>query len=68
MFPYLIVFVGAGIGGTLRHGVNLLAARMVGTDFPYGTLTINIVGSFAMAMVVSFLAFKLELPQEAGSS
>jgi CrcB protein len=64
MFPYLIVFVGAGIGGALRHGVNLLAARLVGTDFPYGTLAINAVGSFAMAMTVAFLAFKSDLPQE----
>ena len=64
MFPYLIVFVGAGIGGALRHGVNLLAARLVGTDFPYGTLAINAVGSFAMAMIVAFLAFKSDLPQE----
>lgn len=64
MFPYLVVFVGAGIGGALRHGVNLLAARLVGTDFPYGTLAINVVGSFAMAVVVAFLAFKSELPQE----
>ena len=35
MMGFLIVFIGAGIGGAFRHGVNLLAARWVGTSFPY---------------------------------
>ena len=30
---YLAVFLGAGIGGALRHAVNLLAARLLGTGF-----------------------------------
>ena len=45
MFPTILVFVGAGFGGVLRHGVNLTAARLFGTSFPWGTLTVNIVGS-----------------------
>ena len=32
---YLYVFLGAGAGGALRHGVNLLAARLLGTGFPF---------------------------------
>ena len=42
---YLIVFLGAGIGGALRHGVNVGAARLLGPSVPYGTLIVNIVGS-----------------------
>lgn len=34
MMGFPIVFVGAGIGGSTRHGVNLRAARLVGTSFP----------------------------------
>jgi hypothetical protein len=43
--PYLIVFLGAGLGGALRHGVNVAAFRLFGSGLPYGTLTVNIVGS-----------------------
>jgi fluoride exporter len=46
MPAYLIVFLGAGLGGALRHGVNVAALRLLGSGFPYGTLTVNIVGSF----------------------
>jgi CrcB protein len=62
--PYLIVFLGAGIGGALRHGVNLAAARLLGASFPYGTLTVNVVGSLAMALIAEFFALKSGLPQE----
>lgn len=60
---YLIVFLGAGAGGALRHGTNVLGARLLGTDFPYATLTVNIVGSFAMAVLVEIFAFKTGLSQ-----
>ena len=53
-----LVFLGAGIGGALRHGVNLGAARLLGTAFPWSTLTVNIVGGFAMGMLAGWLALK----------
>jgi len=55
---YLLVFLGAGIGGALRHGVNVGCARMCGTAFPWGTLTVNVVGSFIMGALAGWLAFK----------
>ena len=54
---YVIVFLGAGIGGALRHGVNTASARLFGLDFPYGTLIVNIAGSFLMGVLAGwFLA------------
>ena len=35
---FLIVFLGAGIGGAFRHGVNILAARWGNIGFPIGTM------------------------------
>lgn len=61
---YLIVFLGAGIGGAGRHGVNVLSARLFGTGFPVGTLTINAVGSLAMGLVAGYFALRGHLPQE----
>ena len=63
--PYLIVFLGAGIGGALRHGVNQLAARLLGVVFPWGTLTVNVVGSLAMGLIAEYFALRGDLPQGA---
>ena len=60
---YLIVFLGAGIGGALRHGVNVGAARWLGTGIPYGTLIVNIVGSFAMGLLAGFFMYRSGVPQ-----
>ncbi len=54
----VLVFLGAGAGGVFRHLVNLLAARWWGTDFPIGTLLINVTGSLLMGLLVGWLAFK----------
>lgn len=61
---YLIVFLGAGIGGAGRHGVNVLAARLFGTAFPAGTLVINVLGCLMIGIVAGTFAFRGHLPQE----
>lgn len=53
---FLLVFVGAGLGGMLRHAINLLSLRWFGPNFPFGTLLINITGSAIMGLVVGYLA------------
>jgi len=58
MQSIVLVFVGAGAGGVVRHLVNLLAARWWGTDFPFGTLLINVTGSMLMGLLAGWLAFK----------
>jgi fluoride exporter len=67
MIQTLLVFIGGGIGAAGRHGVNIAAARLFGTGFPWGTLTVNILGSFAMGLIVAWFAFKAGggLPQHA---
>jgi len=55
---YLIVFIGAGIGGALRHGVNIGATRLFGFGFPYGTFIVNVVGSFLMGLFAGYFAFR----------
>ena len=60
---YLIVFVGAGIGGALRHGVNVGAVKLFGYGFPFGTLIVNVLGSFAMGVLAGYFAFRPGIAQ-----
>ena len=60
---YLIVFLGAGIGGAMRHGVNVAATRLFGFGFPYGTFIVNVVGSFAMGLLAGYFAYRAGVPQ-----
>ena len=62
---YLIVFLGAGIGGAGRHGMNMLALRLFGIGgFPFGTLAINIVGSLLMGIAAEYFALRTGIPQQ----
>lgn len=58
MKSYILVFLGGGFGSTLRHGMNMLCARLFGTAFPWGTFIINITGSTVMGLIAGYLAFR----------
>jgi CrcB protein len=60
---YLIVFLGAGLGGALRHAVNVASSRLFGLSFPYGTLIVNVAGSFAMGLLAGYFAYRPGIPQ-----
>ena len=52
------VALGGAIGSSLRYLSNVGAMRWFGPNFPYGTIFVNILGSFAMGVLVVFLAHK----------
>jgi fluoride exporter len=56
--PYLLVFVGAGLGGMLRHGFNVAILRLMGPQFPWATYFINVTGSIVMGLLVGLLALR----------
>jgi len=56
----LLVAVGGALGSMARYIVSVTAGRMFGLDFPWGTLTVNVVGSFAMGLFVGLLALKFD--------
>src|SRR3954468_3220736 len=60
---FLIVFLGGGLGAALRHGINLVSARLLGLEFPYHTLIINITGSAVMGLIAGYFAFKGDASQ-----
>ena len=58
MTEWILVFLGGGFGALSRHGVNLAASRIAGFDFPWGTMFINITGSFLMGILAAWFAFR----------
>jgi fluoride exporter len=58
MLSFVWVALGGAIGSALRYGVNIAAPRLLGTGFPWATLTVNIVGSFLMGLLSAALAEK----------
>ena len=60
---YFLVFIGGGLGASLRHAINVGCARACGINFPYGTFVINITGSLVMGIIAGYLALKGEASQ-----
>ena len=46
-----LIFFGAGIGGVLRYWISHGAYWLLGRQFPYGTLLVNVSGSFLMGLL-----------------
>jgi CrcB protein len=54
----LLASAGGAIGAGARHLVNVGMGRMLGTAFPWGTLTVNIVGSFLMGLLIEYFLLR----------
>ena len=57
-FGFLIVFIGGGLGSMLRHAMNQAGGALLGPDFPYSTMFVNISGSLAMGLIAGWFAFR----------
>jgi CrcB protein len=65
MTPQFILSVAAGgaIGSVARYLVGIGSGKMFGVNFPWGTLIINVTGSFLIGLFVGLFATKWDLPQ-----
>lgn len=64
MLNIVLVAAGGAIGSVLRYLVGLAAARSLGPAFPFGTLTVNLVGGFLIGLVAGVFAMRADAPQE----
>lgn len=64
MYTILSIAAGGALGAVCRHGVNTGMAALLGMNFPWGTLTVNVLGSFIMGVLISFFAHFWQPPQE----
>jgi CrcB protein len=46
-----IVMLGGSLGAASRYSVGLLAAKTWGTQFPWGTLLVNLIGCFLIGLI-----------------
>ncbi|HAY32886.1 MAG TPA: fluoride efflux transporter CrcB [Bacteroidetes bacterium] len=51
---YLFVFMGAAFGGVFRYWLSDIAQKHFPPYFPYGTLTVNVVGSFFLGVIIFY--------------
>jgi fluoride exporter len=47
----LIVMLGGSLGAASRYSIGLLAAKAWGTQFPWGTMTVNLIGCFLIGLI-----------------
>lgn len=52
MASYFWIAIGSALGGMARYWCSGIAARLIGETFPWGTIIVNIVGSF----IIGFFA------------
>ncbi|MEZ5757299.1 MAG: fluoride efflux transporter CrcB [Emcibacteraceae bacterium] len=60
----LAVAAGGAIGATGRFLVGRLMFNIMGPGFPWGTFTVNIVGSFLIGLLVELMALRMNLAHE----
>lgn len=58
MTNLLLVAAGGAIGASLRHLSGIAAVRLFGAGFPWGTLFVNVLGSFIMGLFIAWMVKK----------
>jgi len=58
----LFVALGGGVGSAARYLASVWAAGRLGTNFPYGTLIVNVVGCYIIGLFMVLATERLLLP------
>lgn len=65
MTRFLLVAIGGALGSMARYGVGLAAARAFPAGaWPWGTLTVNVIGGLAMGLLIGWLGLRAGAEQE----
>ena len=62
MIKLLIIGTGGFIGAVLRYGISGWAHKLLGSSFPFGTLSVNVLGSFFLGFFLVLANTKLIIP------
>ena len=61
---YVAVAAGGAVGSVARYVFAVQSTRLLGADFPWGTLGVNVVGSLIMGLAAGLFAARTALPPE----
>lgn len=61
---FLMAAAGGAVGAGARYLVGIGALRLIGSGFPWGTLIVNVVGSFLMGALIEGAALKWSMSNE----
>ncbi len=64
MLNIVLVALGGAIGSVARYLVGLWGVRLAGPNFPWGTLTVNVVGAFLIGLMVEMVARRFDASAE----
>jgi fluoride exporter len=53
MLQAFLVFLGGGLGALGRYGFTVTTAKIWGNNWPWGTLGVNLIGGFAMGLIMA---------------
>ena len=60
----MLIALGGSVGAVMRFLTQVTVYELAGRSFPYGTLVVNVVGSFLMGLLSIFLVEKFNLGAE----
>ena len=63
MTVYLAIALGGSLGAVCRYWVSTSTYAWLGTEFPFGTLMVNVSGSLLMGFLAVLLTEKLAVPE-----
>lgn len=55
MLKFFMAGLGGFLGSMLRYALSTFVYRLLGADFPYGTLVVNILGSFLIGFFMGLI-------------
>lgn len=60
---WIALALAGGLGTVARAGVTILATRLFGTGFPWGTVAVNALGALAFGVIVGATRSRVVMPQ-----
>ena len=64
MKAILVVGAGGALGAMVRYLIFILATRLFGLNFPYGTIIVNVAGSLILGVLIEALALRWDVTAE----
>ncbi|WP_298820537.1 fluoride efflux transporter CrcB [Chloroflexus sp.] len=59
----LAIALGAAIGANLRYGIGLWASQRFGTEWPYGTFIINLLGCLGIGLLLTIISNRVTVSE-----